>query len=142
MITVQNTINAPIDIVWELWTLPEHIKKWNNASADWHTPYVENDLKSGSKFKFTMALKDGSGGFDFEGIYTNIEKFSLIAYTLLDGRKASVSFEKEGNKVNLTESFEPTAENSAKMEEQFCTAIVQNFKQYAENLSNKSILKF
>ena len=60
MIKVQNTINAPIEKVWELWTLPEHIKNWNNASADWHTPYVENHLEVVSKFKFTMALKDGS----------------------------------------------------------------------------------
>lgn len=134
MIKVQNIINAPIEKVWELWTLPEHIKNWNNASEDWHTPYVENDLKIGSTFKFTMALKDGSEDFDFEGIYTNIDKFSLIEYKLLDNRKANVRFESEGNKVKLTESFEPTSTESATMEEQFCTAIIQNFKQYAENL--------
>ncbi|MEZ0130760.1 SRPBCC domain-containing protein [Flavobacterium sp. LBUM151] len=54
MIKVQNTINAPIEKVWKLWTLPEHIKNWNNASADWHTPYVENDLKAGGKFKLLL----------------------------------------------------------------------------------------
>jgi hypothetical protein len=59
-----------------------------------------------------MALKDGSEGFDFEGIYTNIEEFSLIEYKLLDNRKANVRFENEGNEVKLTESFEPTTEES------------------------------
>ncbi len=137
MIKVQNTINAPIEKVWELWTLPEHIKNWNNASAEWHTPNVENDLNAGSKFKFTMALKDGSEGFDFEGIYTNIEKFSLIEYKLLDNRRANVRFENEGDKVKLTESFEPTTEELADREEQFCTAIIQNFKQYVENFKYK-----
>jgi uncharacterized protein YndB with AHSA1/START domain len=133
MIQVQNKINASIEKVWDLWTLPEHIMNWNNASADWHTPYAENDLKEGGKFKFTMALKDGSEGFDFEGMYTKIEKFSWIEYQLFDKRTANVRFEDKGNQVILTESFEPTKTESANMEEQFCTAIIQNFKNYVEN---------
>ncbi len=32
IITVENTINAPVQKVWEYWTKPEHITKWNNAS--------------------------------------------------------------------------------------------------------------
>lgn len=133
MVSVQTIINAPIERVWDLWTLPEHIMNWNNASADWHTPYVENNLKTGSKFKFTMALKDGSDGFDFEGIYTKIEKLSLIEYKLLDDRTANVRFEIEGNNVKLTETFEPTTIELAQVEEQFCAAIIQNFKNYVEN---------
>lgn len=133
MIQVQNTINAPIEKVWDLWTLPEHIMNWNNASADWHTPYVENDLKVGGKFKFTMAIKDGSDGFDFEGVYTNVEKFSVIEYKLFDNRRANVRFENNGNEVKLTESFEPTTEEASDMEEQFCNAIIQNFKKYVED---------
>lgn len=133
MIQVQNTIIAPIEKVWNLWTLPEHIMNWNNASADWHTPYVENDLKTGGKFKFTMALKDGSDGFDFEGVYTNIEKFSVIEYKLFDNRTANVRFENNGDHIKLTETFEPTTKDLADMEEQFCTAIIQNFKKYVED---------
>lgn len=133
MIQVQNTINAPIEKVWDLWTLPEHIMNWNNASADWHTPYVENDFKAGGKFKFTMALKDGSDGFDFEGVYTNVEKFSVIEYKLFDNRTANIRFENKGNEVKLTETFEPTTKDSADMEKQFCTAIIQNFKNYVED---------
>lgn len=133
MVSVQTIIHAPIEKVWSLWTLPEHIMNWNNASLDWHTPYVENNLETGSKFKFTMALKDGSDSFDFEGIYTKIDIFSLIEYKLLDNRTANVRFEIEGEKVKLTETFEPTTIESAGMEEQFCSAIIQNFKNYVEN---------
>lgn len=133
MVSVQTIINAPIERVWDLWTLPEHIINWNNASADWHTSFVENNLKTGSKFKFTMALKDGSDGFDFEGIYTKIEKLSLIEYKLLDDRTANVRFEIEGDNVKLTETFEPTTIELAQVEEQFCAAIIQNFKNYVEN---------
>lgn len=133
MIKVQNIINASIEKVWKLWTSPEHIMNWNNASLDWHTPYVENDLKVGSKFKFTMALKDGSDSFDFEGVYTKIEKFSLIEYKLFDNRTASVHFETENDIVRITETFEPTTSENADLEQQFCSAIIQNFKNYVES---------
>lgn len=63
MVRVQNTINAPIETVWECWMTPEHIMKWNNASDDWHTPYAENNLKVGAIFKSTMASKDGTMSF-------------------------------------------------------------------------------
>lgn len=133
MIKVQNIIEAPIEKVWELWTLPEHIMNWNIPFANWHTPHAENDLKTGGKFKFTMAAKDGSEGFDFEGVYTKIEKLSLIEYKLLDNRVANVHFENLDSKTKLTETFEPEANLSEEMQEQFCQAVIQNFKKYVEN---------
>lgn len=133
MIAVQNSIKASIDKVWDLWTSPEHIMKWNIPFENWHTPYAENDLKVGGKFKFTMAAKDGSDGFDFDGTYTKIEKFSIIEYQLTDNRIANVSFESNGFEVKLTETFEPEAKISEEMQEQFCSAVIQNFKSYVEN---------
>ncbi|WP_394773846.1 hypothetical protein [Flavobacterium sp.] len=43
MITVQNTIHASIDKIWDFWTLPEYIQNWNIAIDDWYTLYAEND---------------------------------------------------------------------------------------------------
>lgn len=133
MIKVQNLIHAPIEKVWELWTLPEHIKNWNIPFANWHTPYVENDLKVGGKFKFTMASKDGKEGFDFEGVYTKVEELALIEYRLSDNRIASVCFENLDSETKLTETFEPEATISEEMQEQFCQSVVENFKKYVEN---------
>src|SRR3954470_8224336 len=89
-ITVENTVNAPVEKVWKLWTLPEHITKWNNASDDWHTPRAENDVRVGGKFSSRMEAKDGSFGFDFAGVYDDVKTNSLIAYTIGDGRKVKV----------------------------------------------------
>jgi uncharacterized protein YndB with AHSA1/START domain len=136
MITVQNTINASIDKVWDLWTSPEHIKNWNIPFEDWHTPHAENDLKVGGKFKFTMAAKNGSEGFDFEGVYTGIEKFSWIEYRLLDNRIANVHFEDNVTEVKLTETFEPETKISEELQKQFCSAVIQNFKEYVENFKD------
>ncbi|TDE47106.1 polyketide cyclase [Flavobacterium rhamnosiphilum] len=133
MITVQSTINASIEKVWELWTAPEHVMKWNNASEDWHTPFAENDLKIGGKFKYTMASKDGKMRFDFEGIYTNVVDSSLIEYEMADGRKVKIVFESQENGVVLTEQFDPETENTEALQQQGWQAILDNFKKYVEN---------
>ena len=57
MITVKTTVTASPEKVWDFWTNPEHITKWNNASDDWHCPKATNDLKIDGKFNFTMAAK-------------------------------------------------------------------------------------
>jgi uncharacterized protein YndB with AHSA1/START domain len=133
MITVQNTINASIEKVWELWTAPEHVMKWNNASEDWHTPFAENDLKVGGKFKYTMASTDGTMRFDFEGIYTNVVNPSLIEYEMADGRKVKIVFEKDAEGIKVIESFDPETVNPEEMQQQGWQAILDNFKKYVEN---------
>ncbi len=133
MITVQSTINALIETIWELWTVPEHVMKWNNASEDWHTPFAENDLKVGGKFKYTMASTDGTMRFDFEGIYTNVVNPSLIEYEMADGRKVKIVFEKDAEGIKVIESFDPETVNPEEMQKNGWQAILDNFKKYVEN---------
>jgi uncharacterized protein YndB with AHSA1/START domain len=54
----------------------------NNASDDWHTTRAENDLHVSEKLLYRMEAKDGSFGFDFTGVYDEIIRNELIAYTL------------------------------------------------------------
>ncbi|MBS7252606.1 SRPBCC domain-containing protein [Flavobacterium branchiicola] len=133
MITVQNTIKASVEKVWELWISPKHIQNWNYAFDNWHTPFVENDLKVNGKFKYEMAAKDKSAGFDFEGIYTKVEKYSLIEYKLLDNRTGSIYFEDNGNHVKITEVFDPNETDAVNMQQMWCQAVIDNFKKYVEN---------
>lgn len=132
MITVKNTINASITKVWDFWTLPDHITKWSFASPDWHTPYAENDLREGGKFKSTMAAKDGSMSFDFGGEYTLVEKNKAIEYVLEDGRKVAITFKETPNGVELIESFDPETQNPEEMQRGGWQAILDNFKSYVE----------
>lgn len=134
MITVQNTIEASIDKVWDFWTKPEHIKKWNIAIDDWYTQDVKNDLRVNGKFQYKMAKRDGNLSFDFEGIYTNIESLSLIEYKLDDDRTGQVIFEKIKDEVKITETFEPTKKDSEKMQEEWCQTVIDNFKKYVERI--------
>lgn len=134
MITVQCTVNAPIGKVWEFWTVPEHIIKWNNASEDWHTPKANNDLKVGGRFCYTMAAKDQSMTFDFEGEYTNVIHHAIIEYKMDDDRTVKITFEAVANAVIVTEFFDAEDEHSGEMQRQGWQAILNNFKKYTEKI--------
>lgn len=133
MITVEALINAPLKAVWSAWNSPEDIKQWNAASDDWHTTASTVDLKEGGIFSARMEAKDGSVGFDFKGTYTHIVDQELIEYVMEDGRKVSVKFVPENEKVKVIESFDPENENPEEMQRAGWQAILDNFKKYVEN---------
>lgn len=141
-ITVKAGIQAPAEKVWEFWTNSFHIIKWCSATEEWQTPYSENDLRTGGRFLSRMEAKDGSVGFDFSGVYTNVENGKLIEYTLDDGRKVSVEFVSEGDVTTVIETFEPEGTNPIEMQRAGWQAIMDNFKKYAENHGQIQLLKF
>lgn len=132
-ITVTTTVKAPIEKVWKYWTHPEHIKQWNNASDDWFTPRASNDLRPEGKFNFRMEARDGSFGFDFEGIYNAVKEHEMIAYSIIDGRKVSIRFESDGSQTTVTETFEAENENSIELQQKGWQSILDNFKKYTES---------
>lgn len=115
-ITIETTINAPIETVWNAWTNPEHVRQWNNASDDWHTPKAENDLREGGTFMYRMEAKDESFGFDFGGTYTKVINRKQIDYIMGDGRTVTTVFEEEDGHTHITESFDPESENPLEMQ--------------------------
>ena len=131
-ITVEITINKTVENVWKLFTEPQHIIKWNNASDDWHTQHAENDLRLGGKFVYRMEVKDGSFGFDFGGLYVEVRTNEYIAYTIGDGRKVEINFSANGNETKVVETFEAENENSIEIQKGGWQAILDNFKKYAE----------
>ena len=131
-ITVQVTVNLDSKNVWELWTNPKHIMNWNFASDDWECPYAKNDLRISGKFLFTMSAKDGSAKFDFEGTYSNMEKFKHIEYNIIDGRKVKIQFIPQQNATKIIETFEIEKTNTEERQRGGWQAILDNFKKYAE----------
>ncbi|MEH7378044.1 SRPBCC family protein [Neobacillus drentensis] len=131
-ITVKATVHAPVEKVWEFWTEPKHITKWNNASEDWHTPIAENDLTVGGKFLTRMEAKDGSFGFDFGGIYDEVKLNEVISYTMGDGRKVNITFKGQGNETQVIETFDAETTNPIEMQQAGWQSILDNFKKYSE----------
>jgi len=132
-VTVEATVNAPVEKVWKTWSEPQHIKQWCAASDDWHAPKAENDLKTGGTFSTRMEAKDGSFGFDFGGVYDNVKKNELIEYTMGDGRKVRVAFTPSGDTTKIVETFDAETTNPVDMQRTGWQAILDNFKKYTES---------
>lgn len=134
LIIVEAEINRLPKHVWECWTNPEHIVKWNFASEDWITSKAENDLRVGGRFSFRMEAKDGSFGFDFGGTYTEVENQKLLVYRLDDNRIVRVEFLPHAEKTLVKEAFEPEQQNAVEMQKTGWQSILDNFKKYTESL--------
>jgi len=131
-ITVSAAINAPVEKVWDRYTAPDHITKWNFADPSWQCPWAKNDLKVGGKYAARMEAKDGSFGFEFEAIYDVVKLHEELTYTMGDGRKATTTFESNGNATQVETTFDAETENSVEMQQGGWQAILDNFKKYAE----------
>ncbi len=131
-ITIEAEASAPIEKVWKAWNTPADIIQWNTPDPSWHTPSSENDLRVGGKFKHRMEAKDGSFGFDFEGIYDRVELHKTISYNMADGRNATTLFTAEDGKTTIQTTFDPENENPIEMQQQGWQAILDNFVKYVE----------
>jgi uncharacterized protein YndB with AHSA1/START domain len=131
-ITLEAKVNASVEKIWKYYTEPKHILKWNTASEDWHTTKSENDLKVGGKFLSRMEAKDGSFGFDFEGVYDEVKINQLITYTLGDGRKVEITFKNAKTETIIVVVFEAESQNSIEMQKGGWQAILNSFKNYTE----------
>jgi len=133
VISVQVVVNKPIEMVWNSWTMPEHIINWNFASDDWCCPNAVNDLKEGGSFSYRMESKDGVIGFDFSGRYNHIVRYENIHCTLDDDRRVNIKFIGEGEVTHIVEDFEAESENSVELQKTGWQAILDNFKKYTES---------
>jgi len=133
-ITITTTVNAPVTTVWNSWNKPEHISHWAFASDDWGATSMENDLKTGGKFKTKMFEKKSGNGFDFGGTYTKVTEHKLIEYDMEDKRHVKAVFEEIPEGVKITQSFDPETENPLEMQKNGWQAILDNFKKYTESL--------
>jgi uncharacterized protein YndB with AHSA1/START domain len=131
-ITVAATINAPVEKVWEAWSNPKVIVKWNSADPSWHCPSSENDLTESGRFKHRMEARDGSFGFDFEGTYNKVDLHKEITYTMDDGRIATTLFSEKDGKTSVETTFDAETQNPLEMQKGGWKAILNNFVNYVE----------
>lgn len=131
-ITVETEVAAPPKQVWNAWVTPDHITKWNFAIDEWCCPRAEIDLKIGGTFKYRMEAKDGSFGFDFEGVFTKVAPQQSLHFKLGDDRLVTIEFQQTANGTRVAETFESEDENSAEQQKQGWQSILNNFKKHVE----------
>lgn len=133
VLTVEAVVSLPVQQVWDFWTKPEHITKWNYAGDDWHCPSAENDLRPGGRFSSKMEAKDGSFGFDFWGTYVVVQPHKRLTSVLGDKRTVHTNFYALNGETRIVETFEAESENPLEMQVQGWQMILDNFRKYAEN---------
>ncbi|MPT35260.1 MAG: activator of HSP90 ATPase [Flavobacterium sp.] len=132
-ITINVTISADKDKVWNYYTQPEHITQWNFADPSWHCPKATNDMQVGGTYSARMEARDGSFGFEFEAIYNEISDGKHFSYTMPDSRQVTVTFHENDNATDLIITFDPENQNPIEMQQNGWQAILNNFKKYAES---------
>lgn len=131
-ITLTAIISADKKKVWDYYTRPEHITRWNYAIDTWHCPAASNDLRVGGRYVARMEARDGSYGFDFEGIYDEVVIGEKISFTMPDNRVVKVTFKQLGNQTEVTVTFDAENQNPIEIQRQGWQAILNNFKKYTE----------
>ncbi|MBO27780.1 MAG: activator of HSP90 ATPase [Rhodobacteraceae bacterium] len=131
-IRVETFVNAPIEEVWHAYTTPEHITRWNFASADWCCPRAEVDLRPGGRQSARMEAKDGSMGFDFGGTYEEVMPPEALTLILDDGRKSRTTFEAKTGGTLVTTLFDPEDEHPEDLQRDGWQAILDSFKSHVE----------
>ena len=100
-ISITRILNAPKELVFEVWTDPKHIPEWWGPNG-FTTTIHEMDLRPGGKWRHTMHGPDGKG-YPNEATFTEIVKPDLIKFThALPKFDVTVTFEAVGNKTRLT----------------------------------------
>ncbi len=108
-ITVTTTVNAAATKAWAYYTTPAHITNWNFAHPSWCCPTASNDMEIGGIYRARMEARDGSFGFDFEAVYTNIVAGKAFTYEF-GGRSATITFNDLGEQTEVIVAFDPETE--------------------------------
>lgn len=101
-------LNAPIELVWEVWTNPGHLSVWWGPDGVTNT-IKKMDVKSGGPFRVIMHNPDGRN-HDIEIQFIEVVKHKKIMYEQLNHFKCigTVEFESMKDKtfINWTMLFE------------------------------------
>ena len=100
-LTITRVLNAPIELVWKVWTDPDHIKNWWGPNGFTNTIFGM-DLKPGGVWEFIMHGPDGKD-YKNKSIFKEIIKHKQIVYEHVSGPKfiATIKFTPQGKKTLL-----------------------------------------
>jgi uncharacterized protein YndB with AHSA1/START domain len=120
-VTIERTFNAPLKLVWEAWTNPEHIAAWWGPKG-MAVNVIEHDFRVGGQWKYSMPMPDGNE-FISDGVYSAIIELAKIVTSanfrpMTEGVEIHALFEENGDKTNFTFSVVHETEAYCKQQEQ------------------------
>lgn len=101
-LSITRLLNAPIDLVWKVFTEPEHIKNWWGPSGFSNT-ISEMNVEPNGAWEFVMHSPDGTD-YKNKHIYHEIVKHNKIVLDHVTAPKfrLTMTFEAQGDKTFLS----------------------------------------
>jgi uncharacterized protein YndB with AHSA1/START domain len=79
-IVIERTFDATIDLIWQMWTDPEHFQNWYGPTG-FSVPIAEMDVRLGGKRLICMSSPDGSMKMWTTGEYKEVVQNKRLVYT-------------------------------------------------------------
>jgi len=98
---ISRVLNAPIELVWEVWTDPQHLKHWWGPDGFTNT-ITKMEMRKGGQWNLVMHGPDGTD-YKNETIIVDIIKHRKIVDDHISGPRflATIDFEAQGNKTRI-----------------------------------------
>ena len=95
-------LDAPIELVWEVWTKPEHIALWWGPDGFTNT-IQEMDVQPDGEWSLVMHGPDGTD-YRNKSIFKEIIPYKKIVYDHISGPRflATIEFESRGNQTFIS----------------------------------------
>jgi len=79
MIEVSRTFDAPLELLWKVWTEPAHFMNWYGPKG-FTIPTCEIDLRVGGRHLWSMSSPDGRQMY-FTGVYKEVVPMERLVFT-------------------------------------------------------------
>ena len=111
-VVIERTYEAPVELIWKLWTEPEHFKAWYGPEGA-SIPVAKMDLRVGGQRLISMEAQTPNGPMQmwFTGEYRALDEHQLLVYTeavsdgngnaMSDITEVRVEFEDLGERTRL-----------------------------------------
>ena len=100
-IRISRLLNAPIELVWEVWTNPNHIKNWWGPNGFTNT-ISKMDLQPEGEWNLIMHGPDGTD-YKNKSIFKEVIKHQKLVYEHISAPKftSTILFESQGSQTQL-----------------------------------------
>jgi uncharacterized glyoxalase superfamily protein PhnB/uncharacterized protein YndB with AHSA1/START domain len=98
---LSRTLNAPVELVWEVWTDPHHLKQWWGPDGFSNT-IGKMEVKPGGEWDLMMHGPDGTD-YKNKSVFREVVPFKKLVYEHISAPKflATIEFEEQGDKTLL-----------------------------------------
>lgn len=81
-VVIERTYDAPIELLWQMWTEPEHFAAWYGPAGA-SIPVANLDVRVGGKRHLCMEMETPNGTMQmwFTGVFTEVNAPNRLVYT-------------------------------------------------------------